>query len=222
MSTNPYLQTAQFLVEFKAGDQVAFRKLYDGTVAQISRMVSAKCHWAWSVEIEDFLADAYSEVYALRNVYEDYKHIVNSLTSIAYHNGIDYKRRMLHRWDREQIWMDMLGPMLDDPFTEQQSAQLVQIRQAVTRLEYAQRTVFELLFYQQKTVREIANQLCMREVVVYRHRREAIQSLRKLLDIKLHTTSRYDSGDKIVQKSYRAEVQKRYRERLKTKNFAIV
>jgi RNA polymerase sigma factor (sigma-70 family) len=221
MSTNPYLQTAQFLVEFKAGDQVAFRKLYDGTVAQIFRMTSAKCQWAWSVEIEDFLADAYCEVYARRDVYEDYKHIVNSLTSISYHRDIDYRRRMLHRWDREQIWMDMLGSLVDDPFTEQQSAQLVEVRQAVTRLEYTQRTVFELLFYQQKTVCEIANLLCMREAVVYRHRREAIQSLRKLLGIKLQTTSRYNSGNKIVQKSYKADVQKRYRERLKTK-FAIV
>lgn len=215
------IHSMEFMSAFHSGNQLAFRKFFDATVTRLTRIILSKCAWVRYYEVEEFVSTAYCKVYARRGSYKDYDHAMASLTTIAYHEAVSYERHRVLEYHGEKTWWDMLGPLEEDHPSEQlsESDQLAQIKKAVSRLPRQEKTVFELSFYKNKSISEISKFLGIAEMSAYGARIRAVQRIRELLHVKKPPPSRYNNTGL---KSYRAQVQKAYRERGKSLQLAGV
>lgn len=84
------------MTAFKAGNQIAFKRLFESTIKEITGITFSKCRWARYEEVEDFVASAYCILYERRQTYNNYKHIACSLITIAQNEG---------RWSELTDWL---------------------------------------------------------------------------------------------------------------------
>lgn len=207
---NQYFDSQEFLDAFKGGDQIAFRKLFDATIGQITRMTSAKCGWAKPEEIEDFVAEAYCRVYPLREKYTDYNHIINSLTVIARNEAVSYERHRARQWHWENVWRSLLPDVEDHP--AERYDRIAEVTEAISCLKPRLRVVVESALYDHKSMAEIANSFGLPPQTVYNRWNRAIQNIRELLSVKVLKSAPLSPAQK----------QSRYRARLRSVNFATI
>lgn len=169
------------MTAFKAGNQIAFKRLFESTIKEITGITFSKFRWARYEEVEDFVASAYCILYERRQTYNNYKHIACSLITIAQNEGNDYLAHRMAQKKWEKGWMCVSGNYGLNDAIEQEPDQVERVMQAIPALPRLQRRVFELSFFKFMPVSEIARLLQIGEQTARNHRALAIENIRKRL-----------------------------------------
>jgi DNA-directed RNA polymerase specialized sigma24 family protein len=186
MDSDLNMNMLQFMVDFKSGCQIAFRKLFDATAHEVTRALALKCKWARRYELEDFVAIAYSKVYERRTVYNDYYHIKRSLVAIAHNEAVDYWEHLIRQKSWEHNWLytnDTVCELFCDTVVDNYSPKVEQVLSVIPQLTPIQGKVFRLSFCELKDISEISDMLQIAMQTVRNHRASAIKMIQKILSI---------------------------------------
>lgn len=162
-------------VKFCAGDQSAFRELYDH---YYSRMFVWGCKWMNGEEtfVRDTLHDFYIYLWEKRER-------LTQPASVSTYLLTSFKRRLLEQWRREQKTSGIadLADMEDDGAAEAEifTTQFLRVSRALQTLTPAQREVIELRFLHGLSLQQIAGAKKTSLRTVYNLMHRAIVLLRQ-------------------------------------------
>jgi RNA polymerase sigma factor (sigma-70 family) len=169
----------QWMQRFRAGDQIAMREFFYSEKNSAIGWVFNKYPWLPEADKEDFVADAFVEVYANRERYNEPRHACHALMTIL-RNNVTQHLRNRKRDNRFSKYTAYLTDEKFDPVAEDVD-HLELIRNGIGKLSPGRRKILELMFFDGKETREIAEIMGINRQTVLNQRTDAINFLRSIL-----------------------------------------
>jgi RNA polymerase sigma factor (sigma-70 family) len=170
---------AQWMDRFRSGDQIAMREFFDYENHFCVGFVINHYNWLPDIDKEDFIADAFAEVYVNRQKYHDPFHAATSLMMILRNNIHDYfrKKKKDNRYSKYSAYLveEKFDPSAED------IDHLALIRDGIGKLSPGRRKILELMFFDGKETREISEIMGINRQTVLNQRTDAINFLRSIL-----------------------------------------
>jgi RNA polymerase sigma-70 factor (family 1) len=175
MAENPTL----LFERFRQGDGNAFKVLYDRYFPMLFLIIR---EYVGRQDIaEDIVTNAFIKLYVRRSRIRDADHVYGFLFVVARNEAVGHHRDQ-KRWRGVREAQELL---VDREYNDPLEAELERdrwmekIRQLIEELPAARKQIFELHFFKGLSVREIANQLNLKETTVRNQRNRALFFLRQ-------------------------------------------
>jgi RNA polymerase sigma factor (sigma-70 family) len=171
--------TSEWISAFKDGDQIAMRQFFDNEKTVLIGWLFNHHARLYKEDKEDLMAEAFASVFNNRRAYKSYKHAATSLMTILKNNTFSYyrKKNMNSRYAEYYL---INAEENYDPDTEDID-HLALIRDGIGKLSPGRRKILELMFFDGKETREIAEIMGINRQTVLNQRTDAINFLRSIL-----------------------------------------
>lgn len=180
----PALNSLEFLSDFRRGGQISFRMFFDATSKRLKYNIIAKFPFQSEVEIEDYIAEAYTRVYHKRNEYQCFDHICASLYVVAERLCIDdVRRKAMAKTFFKKLSFFVEKYDIFRTALEQEPDPVDLIEKTLPKLAKKERMVFELSYYGKKSIGEISIIMGTDLQTIRNQRSDAINNIRKHLGI---------------------------------------
>jgi RNA polymerase sigma-70 factor (family 1) len=164
---------------FRQGDGSAFKVLYDRYFPLL--FVTILKYVERRDLAEDIVSNAFIKLYDCRTTIKDADHIYAFLYVAARNEAVDYQRDLR----RQRAARNEHTQLADREYHDSREAELereewmVKILQAIELLPAARRTIFRMHYFEELSIREIANRLNLTETTVRNQRNRALIFLRQ-------------------------------------------
>ena len=179
MNLNMLSEPTSLFDRFREGDQRAFKIIYDRYFPMLYLTI---LKFVEREDVtEDIVVNTFVKLDRRRAAIRDIDHIYAFLYVTARNEAVDYLRKLR----RQRTAQKELGQLADREYHDPREAELererwmLRIIEAVRLLPPAQRRIFQLHYFEDRSVREIANRLNLTETTVRNQRNRALIFLRQ-------------------------------------------
>jgi RNA polymerase sigma-70 factor (family 1) len=164
---------------FRQGDGSAFKIYYDHYFPML--FVVIRDYVGRSDIAEDIVSNAFMKLYDRRSRIRDAEHVYGFLFVVARNEAVGHHRDQERRRAVSEAQALLVDREYHDPLEAEleRDAWMEKIRQLVEELPPARKLIFGLYFFEQLSVREIANRLNLTETTVRNQRNRALSFLRQ-------------------------------------------
>jgi RNA polymerase sigma factor (sigma-70 family) len=167
---------------FRAGDQTAFRRIFDHHYARLYKSISE--FLGDMDDAEDIVVEAFIQLFDNRSKIQSMDHLIRYLYVVARNKAIQHSRERLVRQKAENE-MERLSDELHVEPKEYEGVHmglLERISDTVEHLPPMRKKIFKLRFYSAMDIRYIANELNLKEQTVRNQLNMAVIDLRNKLN----------------------------------------
>ena len=183
----------QLFIDFKAGDQRAFRRVFDRLADQLTRYLMKVYYAIPYTDIEDIVAEKFSVLYARRGEMNSLDHVISWMFLCSARAATDWLRKhkkiricQINYLDSDDNTEDLRLVTFADTAEQKRNQEiaLALVKDGIQRLTPQRKKVIELLYFSHKTPQDVSRIMGLTHQTVLNHKTKALELIRKWIKTK--------------------------------------